>query len=464
MTAAQNAHARCAELVARYTCGLRLEDVPGEVVAHARYLLLDLIGAALAGSDTPEVVAAERAAGLMCPTGGPCTLWGSSHSTSPTAAALVNGIAAHARELDDFGGVDHTGAVVVPALLAVAEAWPVLSGKRLLEAMVVGYEVGRRVLDAAGGYRPLNHNDGWHSTGVCGSFAAAAAAAKALALEVRQTTWALGLSGSFTGGTWAFSEDGAMSKRYHAGRAAETGLVAVCLARSGFSGPAAVFEAPWGGFFRTYARSAPRPEELLRNLGHEWGILRSGIKPYAACRDIHSTLDVILRARREHGLVPHDVAAITVRCTPQTFQMVGRVTHPQTRLEAQLSLSYSIGAALVTGRAGLAEYEPPLLHDKAVLQVAARVTVSPSPDLPLDAEPYITIITRDGRQIEGHVDFASGAPQNPLPPDVIEAKFQTLGKRVLSDERVAALQKLVLAIGDCDDVRAVVGLLRTAPR
>ena len=115
-----------------------------------RYLLLDLIGAALAGSDTPEVVAAERAAGLMCPSGGPCTLWGSPHSTSPTAAALVNGIAAHARELDDFGGVDHTGAVVVPALLAVAEAWPVLSGKRLLEAMVVGYEVGRRVLDAAG--------------------------------------------------------------------------------------------------------------------------------------------------------------------------------------------------------------------------------------------------------------------------------------------------------------------------
>lgn len=464
MTASKHLHEPCAEQVARYACGLRFEDVPGEVVAYARYLLLDLIGAALAGSDTPEVAAAHRAAGLMSPDGGPCTLWGSPHRTSPTAAALANGIAAHARELDDFGGVDHSGAVVVPALLAVAEAWPVLSGKRLLEAMVVGYEVGRRVLDAAGGYRPLNHDDGWHSTGVCGSFAAAAAAAKALALDVRQTTWALGLAGSFTGGTWAFSEDGAMSKRYHAGRAAETGVVAACLARSGFTGPAAVFEAPWGGFWKTYARSAPSPEELLRDLGREWGILRSGIKPYAACRDIHSTLDVVLNARNAHRLAPDDIAAITVRCIPQTFQMVGRMTHPETRIEAQLSLPYSVGVALVTGGAFLDAFEPPWLHDQTVRRLAGRVTMAPSPDLPFDAEPYVTIVTRDGRKIEGHVDFASGAPQNPLPPEKIVAKFQALAKRVLPPRDVDALEDKILAVEGCDDVRTLASHLRTAPR
>ena len=240
--------------------------------------------------------------------------------------------------------MDHTGAVVVPALFAVGEAYPVISGKGILEAMIVGYEVGRRVLDAAGGYRPLNHEDGWHSTGPCGSFAAAAAVGKALGLDARQTAWALGLAGSFTGGTWAFAEDGAMSKRYHAGRAAETGLVAACLARSGFTGPTAIFEARWGGFFATYARTAPRPGELVRELGRRYGILRSGIKPYAACRDIHSTLDVVLKARRDQGLKPDDIAGITVKCIPQILQLVGKASLPKPRLEAQPRLPHKCEA------------------------------------------------------------------------------------------------------------------------
>ena len=125
---------------------------------------------------------------------------------------------------------------------------------------------------------------------------------------------------------------------------------------------------------------------------------RSGIKPYAACRDIHSSLDVILHAREKHRLAPEDIAAITVDCTPQTFQMVGRSPAPKTRREAQLSLPYSVGVALVTGRAFLEAFEPPWLHDQAVRRLARRVTMAPSPDLPCDSEPYVTIVTRDGEK------------------------------------------------------------------
>jgi 2-methylcitrate dehydratase PrpD len=129
------AGATLAEHLADYSHRFTLEMVPGGVASYASYLLLDLLGAALAG-------------------------------------------------------VDHTGAVVVPAILAVAEAFPALPGRQALEAMIVGYEVGRRVLDSAGGYRPHNHLDGFHSTGTCGSFAAAAAAAKAMRLNCDQTLWA----------------------------------------------------------------------------------------------------------------------------------------------------------------------------------------------------------------------------------------------------------------------------------
>lgn len=446
--------------LADYTTRLNLESVPGIVADYAGCLFLDLLGAALAGADTPEAVAAAKAAALMSPGGGPCTLWGTESTASSTAAALYNGIIAHARELDDFGGVDHTGAVVVPAILAVAEAFPAVSGRRALEAMIVGYEVGRRVLDSAGGYRPHNHLDGFHSTGTCGSFAAAAAAAKAMQLNFEQTVWALGLAGSFTGGTWAFTMDGAMSKRFNAGRASETGIVSACLARSGFTGPSHIFEAEWGGFLGTYVRTEPNPDALTCERPPGYGILRSGIKPYAACRDIHSSLDVILEARRRHRLAPEDIASIEVRCIPEMMQMIGKTDFPATRIEAQLSLPYSIAVALVAGEAFIGQYEAPLLHDSKVKRLASLVRLIETPDLPYDSEPYLAIKTTDGRVIEGHVDYASGAPQNPLPADRIIKKFTKLAERTLPPVRVEELRDKVLGMSALADVGEIAACLR----
>ncbi|MDD9301246.1 MAG: MmgE/PrpD family protein [Desulfobacter sp.] len=270
------------------------------------------------------------------------------------------------------GGVDHTGAVVIPALGALAQFLLGLTGKAFLESMIIGYEVGRRVLDACGGYRPHNHEDGFHSTGTIGSFAAAAAAARAMNLDEDQTVWAMGLAGSFTGGTWAFARDGAMGKRFHAGWAAETGVTAAVLASQGFTGPEFIFEAEWGGFFSTYARSASCPEKLVQDLGTTFAIMRTGIKPYAACRDIHSSLDVVLRARDKHRLLPEDIQEILVRATPETFQMVGQNPYPETRPQAQLSLSYSLAAAMVTGRAFVEEFEEAMIENFDVQEMAMR--------------------------------------------------------------------------------------------
>ena len=448
-----------AQQLAGFITRLDLDTVPVEVVGHAKYLLLDLLGAALAGIDTSEAEAAFKAVGLMFPGEGACTLWGTSKKASPNGAALFNGILAHARELDDFGGADHSGAVIVPALLAVAEAYPSVSGKTFLEAMIAGYEVARRVLESGGGYRPHNHGDGYHSTGTCGSFGAAAAVAKALGLGVKETTWALGLAGSFTGGTWAFTEDGAMSKRYHVGRAAETGVTAALLAASGFTGPAYIFEAKWGGFLSTYVRHHPCPQALIENLGEHYRLMRSGIKPYAACRDIHSTLDVVLAARRNHCLQAVDIDRVKVRCIPEMIQMIGSRSLPKTRFEAQLSLPYSIAVALLTGRAFIAEYEHPYLTDPEVERLAGLVELIESPELPFDSEPYVTVTTKDGRSLEGHVDFASGAPQNPMDHEAVIEKFAALASRVLSQPVWAQLKAIVLSLETQSDVRAVTSCL-----
>lgn len=447
------------ERLAEFGVTLRLGQVPAAVVAHAKLLTLDTLGAALAGVPTAEGQAAIRAARTLAPVDGPSTVWGTALRTTRAAAALVNGIAAHAQELDDFGGCDHSGAVVVPAALAASEGRGV-SGDRLLEAIIVGYDVALRVMEAAGGYRRHNGR-GWHSTGTCGSFGAAAAAAKVLNLDARHTTWAIGIAGSFTGGTWAFLADGAMSKRYHPGRAAETGVVAAVLAQEGFTGPAQVFEAEWGGFLPTYASGDAEPHRLTERLGAEFKIMRSGVKPYACCRGAHSTLDAVLDLRRRHAVTPDQVAAVTIRCTAADMQMLGD-RDPRTRLAAQMSLPYSVAAALVTGRASLTEYEEARLTDPATRALMGRVEMRVDAALGEGAEPYVTITTRDGGSHAGHVDVGRGAPENPLPASEVIGKYDDLAARALAPKSVAAIKDLVLALEDVPTVDSLCESLRTA--
>jgi 2-methylcitrate dehydratase PrpD len=443
------------ETLAEFAAGLRWDALPDPVVAHAKLLLLDTLGAALAGVHTDEGRAVREAARWFGGEDGPAGIWGTMARATPATAALVNGTTAHAQELDDFGGCDHSGAVVVPAVLACVAA-PVQAGgeaplgaggdggRRVLTAMVVGYDVALRVLEASGGYRAHNGR-GWHSTGTCGSFGAAAAAARVLGLDARRTAWALGLAGSFTGGTWAFLADGAMSKRYHPGRAAETGVLAAALARAGFTGPTRVFEAGWGGFLETYTPGKTRPAALTEGLGHEFKLLRSGVKPYASCRGAHATLDVVFDLARRERLDADDVARVEVKTTEQDRQMLGD-PDPQTRLAAQMSLPYCVAVAWVTGRASLAEFEPPRLRDPAVRAFMPRVTVTADPALPEGAEAHVTVVTRDGRRLRGHVPFARGAPENPLTDQEVIAKYEELAARALRPEAVRQVREAVFTL------------------
>jgi 2-methylcitrate dehydratase PrpD len=427
--------------LAAFGAELRLDRVPAPVVAHAKLLLLDTLGAALAGVDTAEGRAVRLAAHEFGGTAGPATVWGTSVRTTRAAAALVNGTTAHAQELDDFGGCDHSGAVVVPAVLAAAEGRD-MDGGRALEAMIVGYDVALRVLEAAGGYRAHNGR-GFHSTGTCGSFGAAAAAAKALGLDRQRTAWALGLAGSAAGGLWAFIADGAMAKRYHPGRAAESGVVAACLAQAGFTGPSRVFEADWGGFLPTYAADSARPDRLTAGLGDEFKILRSGVKPYASCRGAHSTLDVVFEIRRREGLAADDVAAVRIRCSEADRLMLGE-PEPATRLAAQMSFAYCVAVAWVAGRAFLGEFEERWLGDPRVRAFMRRVALEVDPALADGVEPHITVTARDGRTFTGHVPIARGAPENPLSREEVVAKYEELAARALPAEGVRALREAVL--------------------
>lgn len=433
--------------LAEFVVGLQFSDLPPDVVLAAKRGLLDTLGASILGATTEEgmrVAAAVKDLDRSDET----TIWGSNLRAAPNAAALVNGTTAHSRELDDFGGCGHSGAVVVPAAVTVAEAIKGTDGQGLLTAIVAGYELASRATEAAGGYQEHNAR-GWHSTGTCGSFGAAASSAKLLGLDREHTTWAIGLSGSFTGGLWGFLVDGAMSKRLHPGKAAETGVMAAYLARRDFTGPAHIFEAEWGGFLSTYSPEVNDLALLTDRLGEEFRILRTGFKPYASCRGVHSSVDSLFKLRAEHEFTADDVEQIVVTSHPIPMQMVGHST-VDTMLEAQMSLPYGLSVALLSGDASLAQYSPDRIGSAEVRDVLSRIKIVIDPSLPSTQQATVEVRTKDGRSYRHRTDIALGAAENPLSDEALTDKFRVLTGMVFPEDQVEQLVNTIWHIEELD--------------
>lgn len=434
---------------------LRFEEIPEPVVAQAKRHWLDTLGAGLAGATSD--IGHKVIDGLHEP-GGEAVVWGTEQRLSARMAAFVNGVSAHALELDDTGGCDHSGAVVIPALLAIM---PLIerrvSGQELLTAMIVGYEVGRRVLEACGGYSRHN-GDGWHSTGTCGVFGAAAACAKLMNLEFEAFRSAITLSGSFSSGLWAFIHDGAESKKLHAGHAAQSGVNAALMAQAGVAGPSQLFSDVWGGFLSTVAPGRAEPAALTAELGQTWKLSRCSLKPYASCRGAHAAIDALsaLLCEGDHDINPDatgegGIERIRVRLSPFLNDMCG-TRDIDSLASAQMSLPYALAAMTVLGTAGLSAYALDHRQSAALQASMQRVELILDDSLSRDAEPEVTLITQDGRSHTRRVDVALGNPKNPLSDDALFAKFREVAALSLSPSRCEALITLSQDMEMLEDV------------
>ena len=448
-----------AGMLADRLCQVRFSDFPASTVHKAKLHLLDTIGAGLAGSASPETQRVWRGLGLQTD-GGRSAVWGMPYDISVRSAGFINGVSAHALELDDSGGCDHSGAVVVPAALAILpELAEAVSGRRLLTAMVMGYEVGRRVLEAVGGYE--THNGlGWHSTGTCGVFGATAAAGLLLDLDAPRLEQALGISCSFAGGTWAFIHDGSQTKKLHPGRAAVGGLTAALLAASEFKGPTEIFEPEaWGSFFKTFSPGQSAPHLLTEAFGEKWRLDRCSIKPYATCRGTHSAIDAVRQLRTAHHL--EAIAAIEVEMSGFQFGMCGG-TSVASRAQAQMSLPYAIAAELQFGKVGPAELEPDRWSSPEIQAWLDRIAVRIDPGMADADEPAVTLVAKDGRRYRAIVEFPSGSPANPLADEQLIAKFRDLAGLVLPASRIAEIENVVLKLDEIADARDLPNLLRSS--
>ena len=245
----------------------------------------------------------------------------------------------------------------------------------MLTALAAGYEIGLRVGVCAG----VTHStSGYHVTGTVGAVGAAAAAARALSLSPEQSAHALGIGATQASGLYA-ARTGAMTKRFHAGRAAQSGVLAAYLAQRGFTGSLDALEAPFGGFLSTLHGQFDAAT-MLSDLGERWETAQVGLKAYAACASAHTTIDGVLELR-SRGLTPDNLAHLTVRMSRKGHLNIGCPYRPGEVIAAQMNGAYAAAVTLLDGAAFIDQYDPSRLADPNILAIMPKIEIVHDPEI-----------------------------------------------------------------------------------
>ncbi len=416
--------------LAAFVAGCGYETLPENIRASAKECLLDWMGSAFRGAIEPP---ARMYADLAKLEGGHprATALPGVFKTSASWAAQINAAASHTVEMDDLhpASVLHPAAPIISAAVAVAEAIDA-GGKQLIEAIVAGYEVGIRAGEAVG----RTHYDLWHTTATCGTFGAAAAAARLLGLTESQIVEAIGSAGTQAAGLWQFLEDGAMSKQLHPAHAAAAGILSAELGKRGFTGAKKIFEGP-KGFLAAMSKDA-EPDMLTDGLGTSWRILTNSFKKHASCRHTHSSIDSTLILRNERKVRPEALRHLEVRIYPAGFKLLNGV-QPATAYAAKFCLPYTVAAALTRGRVSLTEFED--LDAPDIRSTMDRVSMvrdeSLGAEYPEKWPARVTATLESGETISAEVGYPKGDSKNPLTLAELQDKFRALTEKILSASR-----------------------------
>lgn len=418
-------------------------ELPAAVRHQSKRCLLDLMGALVAGRRTPV---GDLMAGVACEQfpGGQATILVSGERVSAIGAALANGFAQNALDIDDgYRRIKgHPGAAFLPALLAALEARGGSNGSEFLTALVVGYEIGIR----AGLIRHAVYPT-YHSSGSWGAVGAAACAGRLLGMERAYLREALGTAEYHAPiAPMMKGIDVPCMGKDSLGWGNMTGLASAFMARRGFTGVEPLFsEAP--------------EKEWVTSLGRQYEMLNLYFKPYAACRWAQPAVAGCLRLVQENRLKPADLARVKVR----TFAAAAALTRrpPANTEEAQYNLAFPVAAALVDGAVGPAQVLPPRIFDRDILDLAGRLEVEVAPEFdgrfPAKAIASVEIATRDGGRYDSGAVEARWEPPDTLPSDdELQEKFIWLAAPVLGARRADELSQLIWQFEQAADARQLI--------
>lgn len=445
--------------LAEFVAGLEFSDLPDAVVAQACDVVLDTVGCALgAWRDDTEKAEIARSLALSFASAPAAAVWGGGGAQADASlAALANGILANAADFDDTHkrALLHTGSVIVPPALALAEALK-LDGRSVVAAVVAGYEVAVRVGMAV----MPTHYRFWHSTATNGTFGAAAVAARAMGLDADRAQMALGFAGTQAAGLNTFFTSGDFTKSLHPGKAAFNGVLSARLAALGASSPPTMLEHE-KGYLQAFSLE-PKAAALTEGLGHTWEILQNGFKFFPSILASHAAIQATLDVVGAHDVKAADIAAITneTYATVASHFSAKTVT---TAMGARVSVPYCVAVAALDREVGQAQFAPERVARADVQDLLGRTDVVAVPELtklyPEKFPARVTVTLRDGRKLTATRHFPKGDPQEPLTPSEIEAKFLANAAARLSKAQAAEAVRLIRGLPGLKDLARLHALL-----
>ena len=406
------------------------EGIPSEVIELGKKSMLDGLGLALSGSVAETGVILKKyleQQGLS----GQTTVIGTGLRVQERFAAFANGVGVHADDYDDtqlavqkdrvYGLLTHPTAPCLPAALAVSEKHD-QSGQELISAYNLGLEVETKISEAMS---PRHYQHGFHSTATCGVFASTSAVAKLYGLDSDTTTRALAIAGSQAAGLR--ENFGTMTKPFHAGRAAEAGVIAADLAQAGWTATDKILESP-RGFFQAHG-GGYELDALHGKLGNPWTFMDPGvsIKPHPSGSLTHPGMTKMLELVLEHDIQPGDVEKVDVGTN---HNMPNALIHhrPTDALQAKFSMEFCMAILLLERRGALPEFTDEVVNSSDVKSMISRINFGVHPEAEAAGYDKMTTIIdihmKDGEVISGRADFGKGSPANPMSYDEVADKFR----------------------------------------
>ena len=448
--------------LAEYISGSAFTELPKPIVEHVKMLVLDTLGVGIYGASLPWSERLRATAQAM-EAPGRVSVWCTPLKFSAPTAAMINGTAVHAFELDDIGPGGHNGSVTLSSAAAIGQHAGKLSGADLITAIVTGIETAARVSTCVG--RVPHEGLGFHGPGLFGTFASVASASRALRLDADDVVHALGHAGQ-QAASLMFTHHGGMGKRLLAGQAARAGTFGALLAKNGFTNADNVFEADYGGFCSAHTGHREPPAydltQITKDLGRKYYTEKIRFKMWAARVPNHSTLEGIRELRKKHPIPADQVKAVRIRLGRGYLQNVGWAYTPTTITSAQLNLYYVTAIMLLENDVFTAQFTEQKIRDSKVLDLIKRITLIHDPSM--DKMGYtegnpVEIELSDGNVLSAW-GKVRGDVENPIHrADVVE-KFRKLTSEKLSSERQADVIALCERLDTLDDISALIAPLQ----
>lgn len=420
---------------AQFVAALDARAIPARAYEAARIGIADCLATMVAGaSEAPVAIVRDLVSESSGPDAAPEVPSG--RGLSPMDAALVNGVAGHVLDYDDVAMDGHTSVALAPAILA--EGWALnASGEEALAAYVAGYELWAALQEREPG---ALHDRGFHPTAIWGTLSAAAACARLHKLDEEQTAHALGIAASLASGLVA--NFGTMTKSLHAGRTAQSGVLAARLAKKGYTASTDILEHRTG-FLQAHSPSGKPDLQGDMKLGRVWRLESTGVnvKRYPICYATHRAIDAMIDLATDNELKTDDVKEIKVTLG-ETQRLILRNRNPQNGLEAKFSIEFAMASALIARQVGLAQLTDNFVRRPDVSSTFKRVSIATTPTggALFSESDTVSVVLGSGRQIDhAPVSNARGSWENPMSADEFKTKFMDCAQQAIGSNRAVSL-------------------------